>query len=52
MKKTFAFAITIILVFVLCTTLQAQAGSILLEQGNYTKETLGDLRTSGTPLKL
>jgi len=43
MKMTFAFAVTMILVFVLCTTLQTRAGSILLEQGNYAEETLGDL---------
>ncbi len=43
MKKIFASAITMVLVFVLCTTFQTQAGSILLEQGNYAEETLGDL---------
>ena len=43
MKKTFAFAITILLMFVLFTTRKAQASAVLLEEGNYAEETLGDL---------
>jgi len=35
-------AIAIGLVFILCFASQIQAGSILLEQGNYAEETLGD----------
>ncbi len=43
MKKIVRLAIAIGLVFVLCFASQIQAGSILLEQGNYAEETLGDL---------
>ena len=43
MKKAFGFAIAMSLVFVLCVTFHTQAGSILLEEGNYAEETLGDL---------
>ena len=43
MKKIYRLVIAIGLVVILGFASQIQAGSILLEQGNYAEETLGDL---------